>query len=72
MQEEFGRSQVAVGRQHEIDGVIGGINRPIEVRPLGGDPDIGLPPDKIGPGAGAHEVSDSKWTHSAAPSQMVT
>jgi hypothetical protein len=48
--EEFGGSQIPLGRQKEVDGA-GGINCPIEVRPIPGNLDIRLihPPQAIQP-----------------------
>jgi hypothetical protein len=62
------KSLAAVRSRLGYDRVAGGINCPVEVCPLAGDPDMFRPPAMIGSDAGAHgEAADSKWAHSAAP-----
>jgi hypothetical protein len=49
LQEVLGGSQISVGRQHEVDGVAGGVDRAVQVYPVSSDPDIGFvhPPGSI-------------------------
>ena len=62
LQEVLGGNQISVGRQHEIDGVAGRVNRPIQVYPISGDPNVGLvhPPRSIRMPPFAPKFADSK------------